>query len=68
MKNSNTMEAIQVKSTGGNFSSSNNSKVKKQKTVKVKKSVLQLSKELIPDGKYAGLSSILEPYELGLGK
>jgi hypothetical protein len=33
---------------------------------KVKKSVLQLSKELIPDGKFAGLSSILEPYELGL--
>ncbi len=60
------MESIQAKSAGGSFSSSNITKEKKIKAVKVKKSTLQLSKELIPDGKYAGLSSILEPYELGL--
>lgn len=58
------METIQAKSTGGSFSGQNIPKAKKVKAVKVKKSVLQLSKELIPDGLFKGLSDILEPYEL----
>jgi hypothetical protein len=59
------MEALLTKASIGGGSGSPTPKVKKSK---VKKSVLQLSKELIPDGKFAGLYSILEPYELGLGK
>lgn len=61
------MEQILAKSSSGGGSSSSHI-VTKEKKKKVKKSVLQLSKELIPDGKYAGLSAILEPYELGMGK
>ncbi len=57
------MERQLTKVGGG--SGSPTPKIKKSKA---KKSVLQLSKELIPDGKYAELYRILEPYELGLGK
>ena len=53
------MRTILAKSGGGGVSPT-----RKAKVVKAKKSVLQLSKELIPDGKFAGLSKILEPYEL----
>ena len=53
------MRTILAKSGGGDVSPT-----RKAKVVKAKKSVLQLSKELIPDGKFAGLSKILEPYEL----
>ncbi len=57
------MEPIVAKAgTGG---SGHKPVLKKERKKKEKKSVLQLSMELIPDGKYAGLSKlILEPHEL----
>lgn len=61
------METIVAKAgTGGG---SPKPAIKKEKKVKEKKSVYQRIIELIPDGKYAGLSdAILEPHELGQGK
>jgi IMP dehydrogenase/GMP reductase len=61
------MQAIVMKAgTRGNNSSP---VVKKEKKKKEKKSVYQLVIELIPEGKYAGLSdAILEPHELRQGK
>jgi hypothetical protein len=42
----------------------NPDKFKKQNPKPPKKSLMELVKEVIPKGKYKGLSKILEPHEL----